>query len=94
MKVRELLLAALTRREALAAEDLERHWGYVLDNDHCLAAVRELLQRHLLESAAAAGSIHSSDSVKLRCCERLECFRMMLLEIEAALDAAKTERAK
>lgn len=74
--------AAWQRPQPLDEADQVQLWSTVGEHDNCLRAVRELLGRHLEESAAQAGSISSDDTTKLRACERMECFRMLLLEIE------------
>jgi hypothetical protein len=78
------LHGALTCREALDAreESIRRHLTQVTDEDHCLAAVKEILALQLLQSASVAGSHMSDDVTKLRSCERMECFRMLLVDLE------------
>lgn len=71
---------------------IRNHLAQVTDDDHCLAAVREILSLHLLESAALAGSINSDDTLKLRSCERMECFRLLLVELEIKHAEAKEWR--
>lgn len=63
-------------------EELFRHLSQVQEQDHCLAAVRELLSRHLVTNIATAGSMQLDDVTKLRACERMEFARMFLLELE------------
>lgn len=77
-----LLTPRLQQRPAIEDEALHKLFVQVGDNDACLRAVNELLARKLLESAAYAGSHTSDDTLKLRSCERMECFRMLMLEIE------------
>ena len=70
-------------------EELMRHLAQVDDQNHCLAAVRELLARHLVLNIATAGSLHQDDTTKLRACERMEFARMFLLELEQERANAK-----
>jgi hypothetical protein len=79
----ERLLPARLRPAAVEDLELEQLWRRVPDDDPCLRAVNELLARHLEESVAMAGSLQSSAELKLRACERMECFRLLLLELEA-----------
>ncbi len=88
------LRSALTRREAPDDEELLRHLAQVPENDHCLAAVRELLSQRMLESAMTAGAIQSDDKLKLRACERMEFARLFLAELEAKLAEAKEWRKR
>lgn len=85
----EWLRGALTRREPPDDEALLRHLTQVTEQDHCLAAVRELLSRHLLTNAATAGSLNADDKLKLRACERMEFARCFLLELEQKREEAK-----
>ncbi len=71
-----------TRAYALREAEIREHLLHVTDGDHMLAAVREILALRLLESASFAGSHASDDTLKLRQCERMECFRLLLLEID------------
>jgi len=63
-------------------DELLRHLAQVPESDHCLAAVRELLARHLVVNIATAGSLQYDDVTKLRACERMEFARMFLMELE------------
>jgi hypothetical protein len=81
--------AAWQKPAPLENDELLKLWVAVPEQDPCLRAVRELLGRHLLESAMLAGSINTDDTTKLRACERMECFRMLLLEIEAERKGAE-----
>ena len=64
------------------SEELMKHLAQVPESDHCLAAVRELLSRHLVVNIATAGSLQLDDVTKLRACERMEFARMFLVELE------------
>ena len=66
-----------------------RLFARVEDHDPCLKVVMETLSTHLLSSAALAGSINSDNGLKLRHCERMECFRMLMIEFEDARAKAK-----
>lgn len=70
-------------------EAIRRHLEQVPEHDHALAAVREILSLRLIESASLAGALGSEDRLKLRSCERMECFRMLLVEIEEKHRAAR-----
>lgn len=63
-------------------DELYRHLSQVQEQDHCRAAVHELLSRHLVSNVATAGSLLVDDQTKLRACERMEFARMFLLELE------------
>ena len=92
--VNNFIHSALTRRELLPEAELRSQLARVSDNDPCLLALRELLARHLLQNAAAAGSIHSDDTTKLRSCERLEFARMFLAEFEELRQSARADQAR
>ena len=77
-----LLPEAQQKPAPLPADDLLKLWATVPEHDNCFRAVNELLGRRLLESAAHAGSLSNDDTTKLRACERMECFRCLLLELD------------
>lgn len=84
------LLPPRARKVAELDDDkLTRLFARVHDHDACLLAVTEMLSRHLLQSAATAGSLHSDDTLKLRACERMECFRLLLIELEQRREQAR-----
>ena len=94
LQIEQWVKAALTGNQGGQTfdEDIRNHLAQVGDDDHCLAAVRELLGRHLLVNAATAGSLGSDDRTKLRACERMEFARMFLTELTERHQAAKQWR--
>lgn len=66
----------------------------VSENDPCLRVLNILLGQHLEESAAVAGSRHTEPAAKLQACERMETFRMLMLELNSLRLEAEEERRK
>ena len=91
MKWPGYLVRVLTNTRPADERELEitKLLAQVADADPCLAAMREILDLHLLESAAYAGSHASDDTLKLRSCERMECFRLLRVELESRRAEAK-----
>lgn len=83
------LLPARVRAQAgLTDEAALKLFSTVTENDNCLRVINEILAERLLQSAIQAGDINASDTNKLRACERMECFRMLLAEIEMKREQA------
>lgn len=93
-KLSDWMLRALTARRnpSECDESIRRHLAQTGEQDHGLAAVREILALRLLEITAFEGAMSTSDTDKLRYAERRETLRCLYLELEHRLEDAKKWR--
>ena len=84
--------AAPGRPVEINDEEVKEFLSRVSDMDPCLRAHYEIIGRHLVQAAEWAGHVDLADNIKLRACERMECFRMLLHELEERREAARQWR--
>lgn len=95
-RIEQFVLGALLNRQPLSEREqsIRRHLAQTGEQDHGLAAVREILALRLLEVTAYEGAMSTSDTDKLRYAERRETLRCLYAEIEQRVEAVKAEKQK